>query len=195
MLIIGFGHRARQGKDTAAMAMLEACSLETQVRLYGFAEALKLEVRYACIRCGGQYNLIESWKEAGLLPEWVHFEEPKPRTLLQHWGQAKRDKEPLYWVNKLFKTIDEHSPDVALITDVRYPNERDFIRSRGGVYVEVVNTGETDVDVHEHPSESALDGTDYDFIIRAGSAAECQAQASDLYRQIVSTREVHLSRP
>jgi hypothetical protein len=184
MLLIGFGHRARQGKNTAADAILNACPLETQVRQYGFADALKKEVRVACSILGGQYNLIEQYKEAGLLPEWVHFEEPKPRTLLQHWGQDRRNKDPLYWVKRLFKTIDAHETEVALITDVRYPNERDYIRSRGGIYVEVVNTGKTDVAVHEHDSETALDGTDYDFIISAASAADCQAQAVDIFRKV-----------
>jgi hypothetical protein len=189
MVLIGFGHRARQGKNTAAQAVLESLPIETDVRMYAFSDALKREVRVACATLGGQGNLIQQFKEAGLLPEWVHFEEPKPRTLLQHWGQDRRTKDPLYWVKRLFKTMDAHSPAVALITDVRYPNERDYIRSRGGVYVEVLNTGPTDVEVHEHSSESALDGTDYDFLIAADTAESCRKQAIDIYSRIVRTRE------
>jgi hypothetical protein len=86
MLLIGFGHRARMGKNTAAQAVLEACPLDTDVHLYAFADALKMEVRSACAKAGGQWALIESWKEGGVLPDWVVYEDPKPRSLLQWWG-------------------------------------------------------------------------------------------------------------
>ena len=76
MLLIGFGHRARQGKSTAVTAMLNApfLSLEVNIRAYAFADALKREVRRACATFGGQFALIEAWKDSGLMPEWVHFE-------------------------------------------------------------------------------------------------------------------------
>ena len=83
MILLGFGHRARQGKSTAALAVLDACPLETFAVQYAFGAALRTEVRTACGIMGGQWQLIEQWKAAGLLPDWVHFEEPKPRSLLQ----------------------------------------------------------------------------------------------------------------
>lgn len=181
MLLIGFGHKARQGKDTAARAILNACP---SARQYGFADALKKEAGLAIAEYGSQANLIAHHKAAGLLPDWVHAEEPKPRTLLQHWGQDRRTKDPLYWVKKLFATLDALTPEVALITDVRYPNERDFIRSRGGFYVEVVNTGRVDIVVHPHDSETALDGTDYDALIAAANPLECQRAALRFFKKV-----------
>lgn len=193
-MIIGFGHRARQGKNTAAQAMLEACPLETDVHLYAFADALKHEVRTACAKFGGQYALIEAWKEAGLMPEWVRFEEPKPRPLLQWWGtEYRRSKDPDYWVKRLRATLDRHNPALALITDVRFPNEVESIHAWGGVYVEVVNTGATDVSVHEHPSEAALDSVRYDYLIAAASADECREKAIALLQQITREHECTLS--
>lgn len=185
MLVIGFGHRARQGKNTAALAVLEACPLDAQVHIYAFADVLKHEVRVACAQLGGQLNLIEQFQASGIMPGWVHFEEPKPRSLLQWWGtDYRRAKDPDYWVKRLRKTLEDHNPDVALITDVRFPNEVEFIHGLGGVYVEVINTGAVDVVVHEHPSESLLDGAKADYIIAAGSADECRIKAVEMYRKV-----------
>ena len=186
MLVIGFGHRARQGKNTAAQAVLGACPLETQVHVYGFADALRSEVRRYCASLGGQFNLIEQFKEAGLMPDWVHFEEPKPRSLLQWWGtDYRRAKDPDYWVKKLRKTLEEHKPEVALISDVRFQNEVDFIHSLGGYVVKCIRKGIPDVAVHEHPSEAELDGyKGWDFTITAGTVEECQRQAVSIYRRL-----------
>lgn len=186
MLLLGFGHRARQGKNTAAQAVLEACPLDCQVHIYAFADALRREVRTACATLGGQFNLIKQFKESGLMPDWVHFEEPKPRSLLQWWGtDYRRAKDPNYWVNRLRRTLDDHNPEVALISDVRFPNEVSAIRSWGGFYVDVVNTNTPDVDVHEHPSEAALDNAKPDFRIVAASAEECKRKAVEIYRRLI----------
>jgi hypothetical protein len=186
MLLIGFGHRARQGKNTAALAVLESCPLETEVRMYAFADALKMEVRTACARAGGQWNLIESWKAEGALPDWVVYEDPKPRTLLQWWGtDFRRKQDPLYWVKRLDKKLKDHAPEVALISDVRFRNEVDYIKSRGGFVVECIRTGEPDVHVEEHSSEAELDAfKGWDFYITADSAEDCRRQARDIYRRL-----------
>jgi hypothetical protein len=194
MRVIGFGHRARQGKNTAAQAVLSACPLETQVRMYAFADALRSEVRTACAKFGGQFALISAWKEAGLIPEWVHFEEPKPRSLLQWWGtEYRRGKDPDYWVKRLAKTLEDHHPEIALITDVRFPNEVEAIHSWGGVYVKVVNTGQVDMEVHEHPSEAALDGVIPDYWLCAESVDECRVKAVEIYGEILKREQVSIS--
>lgn len=186
MLLIGFGHRARQGKDTAATAILNACDLETQVRLYAFADALKTEVRVSCAKCGGQFELIRQFKEAGLMPGWVQFEEPKPRSLLQWWGtDYRRAKDDSYWVKRLRKTLDAQNPEVALVTDVRFPNEVEAIHEWGGILVKCERIGAPDVEVNEHISEAALDGfRGWDHTIRASTVEEVQEQAVALYRRL-----------
>ena len=190
MLLIGFGHRARQGKNTAALAVLEACPLETQVRVYAYADALRAEVLKAIAMFGGQDHLIRSWKEAGLMPDWVHTEFPKPRSVQQWWGtEYRRAKDPRYWIKKLNKTLADHKPEVAAVADVRFPNEGDDIHEQGGYLVKVVNTGKTDVDVHEHESESAMD--DYkawDYFIHAATAEDCKTQATAIFQEIVRKR-------
>lgn len=182
MRVIGFGHKARQGKSTAAFAMLEACPLDTEVRMYAFADALRTEVRLACAKLGGQYDLIESFKGAGLMPEWVRFEEGKPRSLLQWWGtEYRRAKDPDYWVTRLEKTLSAHQPDVALITDVRYPNEAEAVKRWGGTLVRVIRDGEPDYAVSAHESESALDGYEWDYTLTAKTKPELVSKARALF--------------
>lgn len=46
------------------------------------------------------------------------------REAMQFWGtDVRRSKNPDYWVNKILKQISEDNPDVAIITDCRFPNE------------------------------------------------------------------------
>jgi hypothetical protein len=190
VIVIGFGHRARQGKNTAALAVLESLPLDCQVRMYAFGDALRWEVRKACIAMGGQWELIKAWKEAGIMPEWVEYEDNKPRSLLQWWGtEYRRSKDPDYWVKRLRKTLDAQRPEVALISDVRFPNEAEVLREWGGYSVKVKRLGVPDVPVHEHASESALDSyTDWDYFISAATVGDCQKQARDVYGEIVRVR-------
>lgn len=197
MLVLGFGHRARQGKNTAADAILQAqyLPLDVEVRQYAFADELKREVRRACATFGGQYELIKAWQESGLMPAWVECEEPKPRSLLQWWGtEYRRAKDPDYWVKRLRKTLTEHNPDVALITDVRFLNEVDFIHELGGKVVKCERLGIPDITVHEHPSEAVLDAYQgFDFHIKAATVADCQRQALDIFRALWRPNEVPVS--
>lgn len=190
MLLIGFGHKARQGKNTAALAFLEACPIDSHARLYAFADALRLEVRKACYQMGSQDALIESFKEAGLMPDWVHAEQPKPRTLMQWWGtEYRRKQDPLYWVKRLRKTFDDAGPEIALVTDVRFPDEAAAIKSWGGYLVRVIRTTEPDVIVPKHPSEQALDGyAGWDYELTAASVPELKEKARALYQEM-RTRE------
>lgn len=187
MIVIGFGYRARQGKSTAALAALESCPLDTDVHLYAFADAVRMEVRLACAKFGGQYELIAAWQEAGLMPPWVHYEEPKPRSLLQWWGtDYRRGQDPDYWIKRLRRVLDAHTPDVAIITDVRFPNETAAIKEWGGTLVKVSRMSPPDVVVPPHESETALDAFDgWDCHLEAASVAEVKTKAAALYNAIV----------
>jgi hypothetical protein len=196
MLLIGLGYKARQGKSTAALAMLEACPLG-DARLVAFADALRAEVAKATRQMDGVPNLIESFKLAGIMPDWVHAEEypQKQRTLLQWWGtEYRRSKDPDYWVKRLFESLDKLKPDTAIITDVRFPNEVEAIHAAGGYAVKVVRLGEPDVKVPAHASESVLDGYDgWDYTLEAATLSELKRKTNQLYEKIVGRHA--LSRP
>lgn len=192
MLIVGYGYKARQGKNTAALAALESCPLETQVRMYAFGDALKMEVRKACLQFGGQHELIAAWKTAGVMPEWVQPEDPKPRSLLQWWGtDYRRAKDPAYWIKRLKHELDAQIPEIALITDVRFPNECAAIKAWGGYVVHCVRLGEPDVQVHEHASECALDGyKHWDHTLYADSIPALQTASVGLLKKIARKHDL-----
>lgn len=100
----------------------------------------------------------QEFKKTHLGPEWNNI---TVREFLQTLGtRALRDNlNENVWVNSLFGNFDESSQ--WLITDTRFPNEADAIKERGGIVVRVdrgLNTG-------DHPSETALDDYDFDYVI------------------------------
>lgn len=187
MLLIGFGHKARQGKNSAALAVLNAMPIGCHARIYAYADALRAEVKRASAQMGCAENLINAMKDAGIMPDWVVPELGKPRTLLQWWGtDYRRSKDPNYWVKRLQDTFDREQPEAALVTDVRFPNEADAIHAAGGYLVKVTRTTAPDIDVPAHPSEQAMDGyAGWDYEIVAADLPSLRKQAETIYREIV----------
>jgi len=170
MLLIGIGHKARQGKDTVAKEMvMEFGKQGLYAKTYGFADALK-DV------CRVQYGMTT-----------------KDAPLLQLVGtELFRRKDPDVWVNALKHRIMEEAPEVAIIVDVRFPNEAAMVKTLGRKLVKVSRYLEYDVPFvapdrpADHPSEIALDGfKDWDCYITAkdGDMDYLLDQAEDLARE------------
>ena len=150
MIIIGIGYKARQGKDTIAREMVKhAGKLGLYAKQYGFADALKVECRIN----GG-------------------MEEKDPK-LLQETGVWYRDNVDInFWVTLLGRQIQEEQPDIAIITDVRFINELEFIRNNNGKLIKVSRKNPDDSPVvasdrnPNHSSESELDShLEWNYII------------------------------
>ena len=176
-LVIGLGHRARQGKDEVASAIIEARKDQYDVRRYSFAKELKQEVNENAMRSGGMLKLFDDglriptfgYMQANgnllALPDWVQYDFDAPmddpdcpygkqRTLLQWWGgEFRRSIDPAYWIKKVEARIAKEKPEIALITDVRYPNELEWCKKYGEV-VKVVRPGVPSP--NSHASETAL---------------------------------------
>lgn len=180
-LIIGFGHKARNGKDEAIKAIINNLNSCVDVLKYGFGDALKREVSSLARNLGGMQAVFSALPGlTGLeIPPSVVFDAAAPmddplcpygkqRTLLQFYGtEFRRAQDPDYWVKKLFTQIYAERPAVALICDLRFPNEFARIKQVGGYTVKVVRTGFVS-DVPEHHSEKALDHVpdlDWDYVI------------------------------
>lgn len=198
MLLIGFGYKARQGKNSAALAVLNASPLDSHARLYAFADALRAEAKREIARAGGLTALVQRGWFIGdggprtlgnckvTLPPWVKDEIGKPRTLLQWWGtDYRRTQDPNYWTDRLRETLQRDKPEVALVTDVRFANEVDTIHALGGYVVNVVRTTPADMKVPAHASENELDGfSGWDYTIEAATLPELRKQAVAIFRQV-----------
>jgi hypothetical protein len=144
------------------------------IRKYSFADALRSEVNAALTRAGGAMSLLlvnrpthfvqanENFIE---LPDWVVLEENpevspqypygKHRTLYQWWGtEYRRSIDTDYWVRQLAQRIELEKPQIALIDDMRFPNEFDFVSQYG----ETVLVDRQGLPESTHASETALAG-------------------------------------
>lgn len=109
-LIIGFGHKARQGKDTVCQIVHEA--LPKLTRIVSFADDLKAHARVMGMRT----------KDSGML---------------QLLGSALRRVDPAVFVRCLASRLEDVGAPCVLVSDVRYINEADWIRQRNGMVVRV----------------------------------------------------------
>ena len=67
---------------------------------------------------------------------------------------------PNIWVNTLFNRYDKNTN--LLITDLRFPNEYDEIKKRGGIVIRINRSNENS---SNHISECALDNHNFDYVI------------------------------
>ena len=157
-LVIGFGNKARHGKDSAAAAIQEyarnMCLPDT--RIFKFATALYQE-------CEQHHGMIG-----------------KDAPLLQRVGLEKRQLNENYWVDRLKFSMGPFR-GIALITDVRFKNEAEFVRKSGGFLVNVTRLNEDGVPFvagdrpADHPSETELDGYNWDGYIKTKTGQEALA--------------------
>ncbi len=171
MILIGIGNKARQGKDTAASFICEHF-VDWNGAIYPFAKALK----YYCKE--HHEELVTQWRLKHQTKSLYPVQKDDPiygfTEILQDTGASMRDLDPLFWVNKNFQHIELEDREIALVPDVRYKNEAQFIKDRGGILIQVIrinNDGTQFIDPNRdpnHPSEIELDDyLGWDFIIRA----------------------------
>lgn len=165
-VVIGFGHKARQGKGTVVETIVDAYKGEYDVRAYGFGDELKAEVNQFdqlefCLRNGIQYDY-----DRPMTDPLCQTEHGKQSRLLQFWGDYMRQRDNFYWVKKLGASISKDRPRIALIHDVRYKNEFAFVKAMGGFMVRVQRLGYTDLSRDaRHISEVDLDNVKFDIEI------------------------------
>lgn len=173
-----FGHvglvgKARAGKDTAA-ATLVALGWQR----VAFADPLR-DMAYAVdphIEIAG--NRGHSFLRLSAVVDAVGWEKaksyPDVRRFLQRLGSdGVRDHLGAdLWVAAAMARVDRPT----VFPDVRFPNEADAIRARGGIIVRVVRREHLTGEQADHPSETALDGLEPDATVcNDGTIADLQA--------------------
>lgn len=156
MRLIGITGRAGAGKDTV---VTELQARRPGIGRAAFADALKAECA-AAFQCDLRLFTDPDLKErparelgavrctdpgfARFLGTLEWFAELRPRTIMQQWGDWRRAQDPDYWVRMLAITVDAARGmgfQAFAVTDVRYPNELDWLRRSGGVLWRVQRAG------------------------------------------------------
>jgi len=176
--IIGFSGRKFSGKNTCAdqmegLILAHSPSLfpriANHVRLYAFADPMKRVCQQFFGLTRNQCYGSNTEKNTPTILQWGDFPVHIPdkagymtaREVLQFFGtEVIRAMEANAHVRALMWDIEHDHPEFALVTDVRFPNEVDAIRERGGKVIRLTRAlyGEDN-----HPSESSLDPERYDW--------------------------------
>lgn len=105
------------------------------------------------------------------------------RELLQRWGtQYRRGEDPDYWIKETAKRLDAEEGPIIL-DDVRFANEAELVRDRGGLLVRLEPYPGWQPGEHaDHESETALDDYEgFHLMIRPGFGGS--KAAADIVRQ------------
>lgn len=209
-MLIGIVGKARSGKDTFA-EMLAAELFDTIRRkfvLMAYAQELKLrvqrdfdlsydqlwgdkkEVMDKRYRKSWVNNMIAGRRESSEIENqyWT------PREIMQSYGEFYRSIDNEFWVNNLFRVIDEKEYNNVILTDVRHPNEADPVVDRAGYVIKVTSNREDKPDIHgaNHISETAMDAYDkIDFHVRNdGTLEELHTITKQVVKFLLDTEQM-----
>jgi hypothetical protein len=188
-MIIGIAGKARTGKTTLANGFkkqLEGLGINS--RVYAFADQLKGDLDEFTMAKLGISAFTEDNEDKKVI-----------RPLLQCWGtNIWRFKDPDHWVKKLaaqFKK-DAGEVDIALISDVRFPNEINWLKTLGGKIIYLIRK---DDDGNEFPPAGIDEETndpllrkEADFIFSWGNhnnnLEKCYYTAANWLDDILATK-------
>ena len=179
MLLLGLTGRARSGKSSAAKGLVRA------------AEAKGLAAKIFEL---SDYVLADL-KTNGLIPKSATREDLKDNVgLLVQRGMSRRAEDEDYWVDLLRSDLLTQKPNVAIIPNVRFLNEADFIDSLGGSLVRVkaiVRDGIEFISPDRNPNHESETSTyqidaDYFLTVKKGQTKLLEAQAGTLLNYLLT---------
>ena len=102
-------------------------------------------------------KISKEWKDGGLLDQPI-----TGRVILQVFGtNICRRIDDNVWVNACLSRIKQDNPELAIITDVRFPSELEAIQKEGGKVMRF--TRAPFAEEQTHASETSLDGYEDKF--------------------------------
>ena len=168
-VLIGVLGKSGAGKDEFCKAILSRYGSEYQIERIALADAVKAEVDYIgpfamCIDYNVPYD-----ENAPKNDPLCSTEHGKQRQLLQFWGQYRRQSDLFYWVKKLDQRICQSPARIVIVSDVRYTNERFYIK-RTGFTVRINREGHVGLtgEAAAHVSENELNNYKADYVINVG---------------------------
>lgn len=180
--IIGISGKARMGKDYTGkiLQLLLQKQIDTDMgfptwEIKKFAGKLKQTV--SLLTGLSEEDLEKSSVKESHLDGW----NMTVREMLQKLGteSIRLGLHKDAWILALFSDFYKHSN--WIITDVRFPNEADAIKSRGGLLLRV----NRDVPTLTHISETALDNYDFDYYVdNNGTKEELEKQLIKIVKEL-----------
>ena len=180
MALIGISGKIGVGKDTVGEIIQKFCATNNgpNFEIKKYAGKLK---EIACILTGCTLEQLENqeFKKLQIGLDWGMTY----RELLQKLGtEAMRNGlHENVWVNALFadyKAVGWESEDISnwIITDMRFPNEFDAVKSKDGITIRVERplhalSQENHFGIL-HPSETSLNNAEFDYTIVNDSTIE-----------------------
>jgi len=147
--IIGLTGLARCGKDTFCKYALEYFEKNnTKGTRLAFADALKKDVDAFLIEKLGISAFTEITAEKEII-----------RPMLTTWGtEIMRKQDDLYWVKKVEEDINVNKQNniISIVTDIRFPNEIDYIHKIGGKVVHLTMLGNEPANDYERENDPLL---------------------------------------
>lgn len=182
--LVGLIGKAGSGKDTVGARLVAHHGYERAA----FADALRavlLDVNPLLSTYSGRPRLAALVDDVG----WDTAKNNREvRRLLQALGVAIREHVAQdVWVEVVMRTVDSHPGVPYVITDVRFPNEADAIRARGGILVRIERPDAPGLGSRSlHVSETALDQYEVDYKLNNSSTLELLHERVDLLAQWAS---------
>lgn len=182
--IIGITGRARSGKDTVKDIILDNFAAWG----YSFAEPM-----YSMARVMGvnSRDFSDAFKEQPIQKFAARGIDVSPRKLLQtlgtEWGRNLID--PQIWVSLAAEQFEDHGSGMV-ISDARFENEADFIRSKGGTMIHVQRSMPNET--RSHVSENGIEFKDGDILItNDGTLADLESAIVEAVYAINSRKQIH----
>lgn len=180
-MIIGIGYKKGSGKNTAAQI----------IRLQAIREYVKGDCIYEKgktpifdIREFSDYMKAMALEVFGPIQKEDTLPEPWPKITYREWLQQfgtdlVRANDPDFWIKCLFSKPAKH----LIIPGVRFENECEAIKSRGGVLIRIDRPG---LPQDTHSSENQLNNyTGWDYVIENdGDLGVFKRKVIALYKKI-----------
>lgn len=191
MNIYGLVGKKKSGKDLFATIVHQEISMKTIVRRFSFANALKkFVVEYLGVPEKSCFGTQEDKAEyigkfsdyfSNKFCDYIKLSPDTSingRMILQLVGTEifRQNFKDSIWIDIVMRQIKtfelDKSSQIAMITDVRFPNEMFAIKNRGGKLIRLYR--HTDDLKDSHPSERAMDEVPsdmFDYIVTKGNNA------------------------
>lgn len=182
-ILIGISGKKYSGKSTAAKVLTYDFGFDETT----FAEPLKQAT--AVLFNWDHLDLNNGPEKEVVDPRWG----VSPRFVLQNMGtdylrNTFRDD---FFLRNLQNRLEGHQPTLLVISDVRFPNEVEYIKNRGGYVWRIERPGLT-YPKDQHPSETALD--DYqgfdEVIVNDGRLDDFRKKVVEVYEGLVRGHEL-----